>query len=104
MNAYHLKERYSLHEAAIEETPEFNLAERSSMLRSRFREIPSLSPQIALNTLMTQRLPPQLRAWRPTFELAKAILSGKGAKHVPKQEEVLLDMCTSKCRKYGKNS
>lgn len=80
VNAYHLKERYSLHEAAIEETPEFNLAERSSMLRSRFREIPSLSPQIALNTLMTQRLPPQLRAWRPTFELAKAILSGKGAK------------------------
>jgi len=52
-----------------------SLSNDSKNLRARFREIPSLSLNSAINVLSSQRLPAQLQKWKEIFHYAHLLLT-----------------------------
>ena len=54
------------------------LRNEASITRARFREIPSMSFGMAIRTLRSTPVPPQLKKWNQIFDFALLILEGDG--------------------------
>lgn len=54
------------------------LRNEASITRARFREIPSMSFGMAIRTLRSTPVPPQLKKWNTIFDFALLILEGDG--------------------------
>jgi len=54
------------------------LRNEASITRARFREIPSMSFGMAIRTLRSTPVPPQLRKWNQIFNFALLVLEGDG--------------------------
>ena len=54
------------------------LRNEASITRARFREIPSMSFGMAIRTLRSTPVPPQLKKWNKIFDFALLILEGDG--------------------------
>ena len=54
------------------------LRNEASITRARFREIPSMSFGMAIRTLRSTPVPPQLRKWNSIFDFALLVLEGDG--------------------------